>query len=98
MTILVRNVTDLPEGTQLPTGDDEFGVLTVVSTYFEPAGEGLPAFMEVDVTCDRAARIGDLNDLAKLVGADEGWWLSSVSLLKVRLLYPATATVETIDA
>lgn len=100
-TELERDVTDLPDGTRIPTGDNNIGTLTVLST-FDDWDDSRPlaprlAGVEVDVTCDPRADIWDMGVLAKATGAQDAWWLANTPQRRYRLYYRPNATVHTID-
>lgn len=93
MTPLIRDVTDLPDGTRIPAGPD-IGNLTVVGT-FDDYENGRLVGVEVDVTVGLAADV-DVDTLHLLVGAESAAWLGNTPTRRYRLYYPPNATVTTI--
>jgi len=96
VTELIRDVTDLPVGTRIPTHDEKIGALTVLET-FDDYENGRLIAVEVDVTCDRNADIWDMQVLAKAVGATDASWLANTPQRRYRLYFDPKAEVTTID-
>lgn len=97
MSILTRDVTDLPDGTRIPAGPD-IGNLTVVGTHiaYDDFDHGRLVGVEVDVTVGLAADV-DVDTLHLLVGAESAAWLGNTPTRRYRLFYAPDATVTTID-